>query len=63
MSTFKSEMKTGEDVMSALNRTGAYKNADPKFEKKKNKKEEEDKKQKPHLTSSSRKDLDRIFMM
>lgn len=56
-------MKTGEDVMSALNRTGAYKNADPKFEKNKNKKEEEDKKQKPHLTSSSRKDLDRIFMM
>ena len=60
MSTFKSEMKTGEDVMSALNRTGAYKNADPKFEKNK---KEEDKRQKPHLTSSSRKDLDRIFMM
>ena len=34
MTTFKSDMKTGEDVVKALNRTGGYRSVDPEFERK-----------------------------
>ena len=64
MSTFKSDMKTSEDVVDALNKTSGYKSADPDRDQKIIQiKEKRKNTNKNTISASARKDLDRIFMM